>query len=73
MLPLWGLPEKEGAWALNSASEKNKKAPRKALVVNGRISCPYCEHYLGRAMYGAKAGGVDVFCIRCKKHTRIEL
>jgi hypothetical protein len=45
------------------------------LVVNGRMLCPYCKCYLGRAVYGAKATGIEVFCksSRCYKHLSIEL
>jgi hypothetical protein len=64
---------KTGGWVLSATTEKNTRTPKKILVVNGRILCPYCKHYIGRAVYGAKAGGIDVFCTWCKKHARIEL
>ena len=66
---------KTGGRDLSAMPEKNTKAPRRVLVQNGRMLCPYCKSYLGRAVYGAKVSGVEIFCksSRCHKHLRIEL
>ena len=70
-----GYTRKTGGGVLSATSEKNTRTPKKILVVNGRMLCPYCKSYLGRAVYGAKAAGIEVFCksSRCHKHLRIEL
>ena len=60
---------------MSATAEKNTRTPKKILVQNGRMLCPYCKSYLGRAVYGAKAAGIEVFCksSRCHRHLRIEL
>ena len=69
------IPEKQGGRVLSATAEKNTRTPKKILVENGRMLCPYCKSYLGRAVYGAKAAGIEVFCksSRCHRHLRIEL
>jgi hypothetical protein len=70
-----GATGKTGGRVLNATAEKNTRTPKKILVQNGRMLCPYCKSYLGRAVYGAKAAGIEIFCksSRCHRHLRIEL
>lgn len=51
------------------------RMPEKAVVNAGRILCPYCGGFIGRAYYGAYSGNVELKCVngRCKKFYRLEL
>lgn len=65
---------------MRMVSEKNNRPlesslHKRVLIENGRMLCPFCKSYLGKAVYGARATGIEVFCrnSRCKKHLRVDI
>lgn len=56
--------------------ERSKRfVPDAARVESGRILCPYCGGFQGRAYYEAHSGGIEMMCInkKCKKFYRLDL
>lgn len=45
----------------------------KAKIENGNIRCPRCKSLLGKAYYGAQAGGIELWCRACHKPILVEL
>ena len=56
-------------------NERRNYTPDTAVVDSGRILCPYCKGFMGRAYYSAHAGAVELRCSndRCKEWMRLEL
>jgi hypothetical protein len=54
---------------------KNNKRPRRVLVEDGRMLCPYCKGYQGKAYFGASSGGIELMCRndRCKRSIRLDI
>lgn len=59
----------------NGKMENRNYVPEKAVVDSGRILCPYCGGFIGKAYYGAHSGSVELKCAngRCKKFYRLDL
>ena len=39
----------------------------------GRVICPKCGRYFGKALYGARARGIEFWCPNCKRPVLLKI
>lgn len=58
-----------------SSTDKTEKAPARAAVERGQVRCPRCGRLLAKAVPGARASGLELWCSGkgCKMPVLVEL